>query len=70
VAKVTFNWYVYDSTDDNEWLISLLTGMYMIQSLLLLYVHNHDGLYHIKCASGTLKAKIFESKIIRDLWGQ
>ena len=35
MSKITFNWYVYDSTDDNEWLISLLTGMYMMQSLLL-----------------------------------
>ena len=30
MAKITFNWYVYDSTDDNELLRSLLTGMYMI----------------------------------------
>jgi hypothetical protein len=30
VAKITFNWYVYDSTDENEWLRSVLTGMYMI----------------------------------------
>ena len=30
MAKVTFNWYVYDSIDDNYWLRSLLTGMYMI----------------------------------------
>jgi hypothetical protein len=30
LAKITFNWYVYDSTDDNDWLRSLLTGMYVI----------------------------------------
>jgi hypothetical protein len=30
VAKITFIWKVYDSTDDNEWLRSLLTGMHMI----------------------------------------
>jgi hypothetical protein len=30
LAKITFNWYVYDYTDENHWLRSRLTGMYMI----------------------------------------
>ena len=36
MAKITFNWYVYDSTDENDWLKSLLTGMYMFYRLIQL----------------------------------